>query len=125
MNLEALRTLCAAGEIMVTQHCMKRMTERNIELSRVVGTVLHGEIVEGKAAELLQSQDLNDQMGLVRGAMLTDYYLRTRDGGTEDQPEVQAEAARIRADWAFRLQNPDEGAVRARAAEYRQLRLPG
>lgn len=25
MNLEALRTLCAAGEIMVTQHCMKRI----------------------------------------------------------------------------------------------------
>ena len=46
MNLEALRTLCAAGEIMVTQHCMKRMTERNIELSRVVGAVLHGENVE-------------------------------------------------------------------------------
>lgn len=95
------------------------------ELELYLDVVLHGEIVEGKAAELLQPQDLNDQMGLVRGAMLTDYYLRTRDGGTEDQPEVQAEAARIRADWAFLLQNPDEGAVRARAAEYRQLGLPG
>ena len=46
MNLEEQRTLCTAGEIMVTQHCVNRMTERNIELSRVVGHVSHGERVE-------------------------------------------------------------------------------
>ena len=46
MNLEALRAMCASGEIMVTQHCLKRITERNIELSRVVAAVLHGEVVE-------------------------------------------------------------------------------
>lgn len=91
MNLEALRTLCAAGEIMVTQHCMKRMTERNIELSRVVGTVIHGEIVEDYPTDypfpscLMLYDGLHVVAGLGDGkAWLITAYIPSRDEWESD-----------------------------------------
>ena len=46
MNLDALRRLCSRETLIVTQHCMTRLAERDIELSEVMRAIMTGEIIE-------------------------------------------------------------------------------
>ena len=46
MNLDALRHLCSRETLIVTQHCMTRLAERDIELSEVMRAIMTGEIIE-------------------------------------------------------------------------------
>lgn len=46
MNLDDLRALCHNETIIVSQHCLKRMIERGIELSQVKRAIMEGEIIE-------------------------------------------------------------------------------
>lgn len=46
MNLDELRALIRTDSIVVTGHCLKRMVERDIELSEVRRAIMEGEIIE-------------------------------------------------------------------------------
>ncbi len=46
MNIDELRLLCHDETIVVSQHCLKRIIERGIELSEVKQAILCGEIIE-------------------------------------------------------------------------------
>jgi len=99
-----------------------------VELGLYLDVVVSGELspeeTEGlDSPEVLNALDLNDQSGLVRCGLLTDHYLRTRQGSIGDIPQVRAEEERIWDDLEFLLQDPDEGAVRERVEEYRRLNI--
>ena len=46
MNLEDLRLLCHRETLVVTAHCMERMSKRGIALSEVKRAIMIGEIIE-------------------------------------------------------------------------------
>lgn len=46
MTHDDLRRLCRRDTLVVTMHCIKRMTERRIELSEVRQAIMKGEIIE-------------------------------------------------------------------------------
>lgn len=46
MKLDELRGLCNNANIIVSQHCMKRMIERGIALTEVKRAIMDGEIIE-------------------------------------------------------------------------------
>ena len=46
VNLDEMRRLCAGEMIVVSQHCMKRIIERGIELAQVKRAILDGEVIE-------------------------------------------------------------------------------
>ena len=46
MNLERLRGLYKSENYIVTQHCMKRITERGIALSELRRAIMEGEVIE-------------------------------------------------------------------------------
>lgn len=46
MNLDDLRFLCCRETMIVTAHCMDRMSKRDIELSEVMRAIMTGEVIE-------------------------------------------------------------------------------
>ncbi|MBR1560159.1 MAG: DUF4258 domain-containing protein [Clostridia bacterium] len=46
MEVDALRELCRRETLVVSLHCMKRLTERDIGLSEVIRAIMTGEIIE-------------------------------------------------------------------------------
>lgn len=46
MNIEELRGLCHRETLVVTAHCMERMSRRDIELSEAMRAIMLGEIIE-------------------------------------------------------------------------------
>lgn len=99
-------------------------TELNLYLDVIVNGDLSPAEMEGLAPRaVLDALDLNDQSGLIRCALLSDYWLRTREGKLEDISQVKAEEERIWDDLSFLRGNPDEASVRSRARQYRQLEL--
>ncbi len=46
MNIDELRALCDDETIVITQHCLKRIIERGIEIEQVKQAILCGEIIE-------------------------------------------------------------------------------
>ena len=46
MNIDILRALCNDESIVISQHCLKRIIERGIEIEHVKQAVLCGEIIE-------------------------------------------------------------------------------
>lgn len=46
MNLDSMRLLCNRETMIVTMHCMKRITERGIGLSEIRHAILSGEVIE-------------------------------------------------------------------------------
>ena len=46
MNLDELRQLCHSETLIVTAHCMERITKRGIELSEVIQAIMKGEVIE-------------------------------------------------------------------------------
>lgn len=46
MNLDNLRQLCRQETLVVTAHCMERMSRRGIGLSEVKLAIMEGEIIE-------------------------------------------------------------------------------
>ena len=46
MNIHDMRILCHNRSVIVTQHCMNRMAERGITLSKVEQTIMDGELIE-------------------------------------------------------------------------------
>lgn len=46
MNLDDLRFLCRRETMIVTTHCMDRMSKRDIELSEVMRAIMTGEVIE-------------------------------------------------------------------------------
>ncbi len=102
------------GEVVPSELCLY--------LDVVVSGDLSREETQGLAdPKVLDALDLNDQSGLVRCGLLTHYWLRGQDGPLDAVPQVKAEAARIWDDLAFLRTDPDEAAVRTRAAQYRAL----
>ncbi len=100
-------------------------TELNLYMDIIVSGKLSERQMEGKAPqEVLDSLNVNDYSGMVRCALLSGYYLRTRGGRLDDMPQVRSEVARIWDDLEFVRAEPDREAVERRAAEYRKLTLP-
>ena len=46
MNPDHLRQLCRTETLMVTAHCIERMSKRGIELSEVKQAIMTGEVIE-------------------------------------------------------------------------------
>ncbi|MBQ8954009.1 MAG: DUF4258 domain-containing protein [Clostridia bacterium] len=46
MNVSELRALCDDETIVISQHCLKRIIERGIEIEQVKQAILCGEIIE-------------------------------------------------------------------------------
>ena len=46
MNIEDVRMLCEAHSFVITDHCLKRMLERNIDINQIRQVILNGEIIE-------------------------------------------------------------------------------
>lgn len=63
------------------------------------------------------------EIGLIPCGLLTGYYCRTAGEDVRSVPQVQAELARIRDDYAFLKAGPSWDGIAARLAEYRELDL--
>ena len=48
MDIEKLRILCNNKRLIITQHCIKRMMERSIELTEIKQAIAEGEVIEEK-----------------------------------------------------------------------------
>ena len=46
MDIEKLRILCNNKRLIITQHCIKRMMERSIELTEIKQAIAEGEVIE-------------------------------------------------------------------------------
>ena len=46
MDLDDLQRLCHRETLIVTAHCMDRMSKRGIELSEVMRAIMTGEVIE-------------------------------------------------------------------------------
>ena len=46
MNIGDLQALCNDDSIVISQHCLKRIIERGIEIERLKQAILCGEIIE-------------------------------------------------------------------------------
>lgn len=59
--------------------------------------------------------------GMITGALLPDYYVRTGAGRLEEVPQIKAEIGRIWDDYEFVCSGPSWEAVAERAARYMEL----
>ncbi len=66
----------------------------------------------------LSGQDGAPEARLVPCALLSDYYLRTREGPLENMAPIRAELGRIQDDQKFLLTGPSREALRARIQAY-------
>ncbi len=74
------------------------------------------------AAALGQGQEPPaPETGIITGALLPDYYVRTGAGPLEEVPQVRAELERIWSDYEFVCSGPSWEAVAQRAAKYKEL----
>ncbi len=46
MSIDDLRQLCRPETLIVTAHCMERLSRRSIELAEVKRAIMEGEIIE-------------------------------------------------------------------------------
>ena len=97
-------------------------TEMNLYFDLFVNGELDVEDLKNVAPmAVLEKLDLNDNSGMVRCAMLSDYWLRTSAGRLEDIPQVQAEQKRIWDDLEFLRKKPSLDAILERVEMYRGL----
>lgn len=61
------------------------------------------------------------ETGIITGALLPDYYVRTGAGRPEEAPQVRAELERIWSDYEFACSAPSWEAVAERARQYKEL----
>ena len=61
------------------------------------------------------------ETGIITGALLPDYYVRTGAGQLEEIPQIKAELARIWSDYEFVRSGPSWEAVAERVAGYKTL----
>ena len=73
-------------------------------------------------AALSQEQEPPEpETGVIMGALLPDYYVRTGAERLEEVPQVRAELERIWSDYEFVCSGPSWEAVAERAARYKEL----
>lgn len=73
-------------------------------------------------AALLQGQEPPaPETGIILGALLPDYYVRTGAARPEEVPQVKAELERIWSDYEFVCSGPSWEAVAERTAQYKEL----
>ncbi|MCI9608659.1 MAG: hypothetical protein HFG07_00330 [Oscillibacter sp.] len=74
------------------------------------------------AAALVQGQEPPaPETGIILGALLPDYYVRTGAARPEEVPQVKAELERIWSDYEFVCSGPSWEAVTERTAQYKKL----
>lgn len=89
-------------------------------LNLYIDYVIHGPL-SGEGSEL----DVDELASMVGSGLLSDYWLRTQDGGLDELPQVKAEEERIWDDLAFLRAQPGREAFLERVARYRAMELPG